>query len=492
MVIAGGGGGGGMEARTPLHPHVWACMQHIEFPSRVRALAGQKGWSGCKPTRPSCKPPPISSVHQHVAAVALAQQHCRAGPAGAQQPPMGKRPRAPLQAPRRPQAPWESSKRPRDTVVRVGTDFSGLDVVVAALKATGVKVEHVFSSDIDPKVRGFLQHQHTPANIYQDVRDRQVNMMPPVDLYAFGPPCQTFSSAGLRQGIRDDRGKLFAFGLEYIAHHHPALVLFENVSKIRNHKEVMGMITDSLASCGYDVHQKLLNTMCYGCPQHRERLYVIGISRASGGSAFEFPAGVSSPLPLTALIPRLPEGQWQHLPPPCKKSDHANGHLQKIVASQLAKVAEKGINPFVRPVCIDTGNSEKWQHSTVDHVMTLTRSHCQSFSYWLTSKGGFLDVNDFIRLQGMAPEDVDYKAAGLKDRDVAGMLGNSMSANVLQFLLPSMLQAGDFITARKRDSLLKDARARWGGGTSSASGVGGGGTSSASGAGGGTSSASGA
>ena len=362
-------------------------------------------------------------------------------------------------------------ERPRARAkIRVGTDFSGLDIVVNVLKDVCLNVQHIFSSDADPKVRKYLAHNHAPKTVYEDVRSRNVADMEPVDLYAFGPPCQSFSSAGRRQGSSDDRGKLFAFSLDYIQFHKPSMVVFENVSKIQQHKDVMVLLTGTLESNGYAVHSKVLNTMSYGCPQHRERFYLVALLGVVLTHHFDFPAEVPSGIPFSTLVPKLPNGQWQHLPISSRKSPETSEKITKIVATEVGKVAEKGINPFVRPVCIDTGNSEKWMHHSVDHAMTLTRTHCQSFSHWCTTKGAFLTVHDYMRLQGLDPCSIDYEGAGLSSRDVAGMLGNCMSGNVLEFLLPRVLHAAGFISDRKIKSFEARTRAKWGSnGTASSS-----------------------
>ena len=178
-------------------------------------------------------------------------------------------------------------------------------------------------------------------------------------------------------------------------------------------------------------------------------------------SGFGFPAEVPLGIPFSVLVPKLPKGQWQHLPISCKKNPKTSKKITDIVVKEVGKVAEKGINPFIRPVCIDTGNSEEWMHHSVDHVMTLTRTHCQSFSHWCTSKGAFLTVQDYMRLQGLDPCSIDYESAGLSSRDVAGMLGNCMSGNVLEFLLPCVLHSAGFISKRQFKSLDARARAKW-------------------------------
>ena len=56
--------------------------------------------------------------------------------------------------------------------VRVGTDCSGLDVIVAILKhivkRIGVNVDHVFSCEKEPHLTRFISRAHAPKRIYTD------------------------------------------------------------------------------------------------------------------------------------------------------------------------------------------------------------------------------------------------------------------------------------------------------------------------------------
>ena len=81
----------------------------------------------------------------------------------------------------------------------------------------------------------------------------------------------------------------------------------------------------------------------------------------------------------------MPLHEWSPCPKKPREAD--------IVMKLLTKIGEeKHINVFTEPICIGTGSSDAWAHPAVGHVMTMTKSHCESFHYWLTTKGGYLDL----------------------------------------------------------------------------------------------------
>ena len=105
-------------------------------------------------------------------------------------------------------------------VIKVGSDCSGLESVVAALHQMGLgdRVKLEFVCDLDPGCRKFLQTVHKPTSMYDNIKSRDVESMPEVDLYSAGFPCQPWSPEGKGQGRRDQKGRgdIFDYVLEYI------------------------------------------------------------------------------------------------------------------------------------------------------------------------------------------------------------------------------------------------------------------------------------
>ena len=136
-----------------------------------------------------------------------------------------------------------------------------------------------------------------------------------VDLLAGGPPCQPFSTAGLskigdlvRRGSRrprDERADLWRSFFAIVDRLNPKAMLFENVP---NFAQVQGgalliALVDELESRGYGVHVQVLEAWRYRVPQHRSRLFVVGIA---GDGGFEWPRPIGRRPTVGQAIEDLP------------------------------------------------------------------------------------------------------------------------------------------------------------------------------------------
>ncbi len=108
-----------------------------------------------------------------------------------------------------------------------------------------------------------------------------------------GFPCQTFSNAGQRKGLRDARGRLYEHCLDYIDRYSPKFTVFENVRgflTIRGEeKRLIEEISRALYDMDYEVHIKLLNASKYNVPQNRLRVFMVGIKKRNRMPVFRFP-----------------------------------------------------------------------------------------------------------------------------------------------------------------------------------------------------------
>jgi DNA (cytosine-5)-methyltransferase 1 len=175
-------------------------------------------------------------------------------------------------------------------MLRVGTDCSGIEAPIEALRQLNIPYEHVFSSEIDKYCIKSIKANYTPKIIFGDpdgpfkngdIRERNIKDVPDIDLYVCGFPCQPFSQAGERKGLNDKRGNVFFSCLEVIKIKQPKYFILENVKGLKTHDKgnTWKIIWDELLKLkdyGYNVDWKILNTRDYGIPQNRERIFIIG------------------------------------------------------------------------------------------------------------------------------------------------------------------------------------------------------------------------
>ena len=147
-------------------------------------------------------------------------------------------------------------------VIKVGTDFSGLDTAVLALqRLSHLPVQLCFCSDTDKHCKKLLLHFHQPKNFYDNAEGRKKEEEVPVDLYIATPPCQPWSSQGKQLGLQDPRGQLIKVPIRYVQRHRPRLFIMENVKGMcsKKHRPVLRGVRSALQTLGYHVFVGVLN-----------------------------------------------------------------------------------------------------------------------------------------------------------------------------------------------------------------------------------------
>jgi len=222
--------------------------------------------------------------------------------------------------------------------------FCGAGGLALGLEAAGFEV--VTSADAwGPAVDTFnLNFSHEAQKVELDWGYE----LPEADLYAGGPPCQGFSSAG-RRAPGDARNTLVAVFAHLIAAHKPTAFVFENVEGFLTGDKGRWVVDllSPLVDAGYCISVRKVNAANYGIPQHRKRVLAVGGLGWNPGlpdpthQAFDAPgaANVAKTSPLTPTVAEalagLPVPTENGTPPPV--SDHVfrvpnEGDLARIRA----------------------------------------------------------------------------------------------------------------------------------------------------------------
>lgn len=162
---------------------------------------------------------------------------------------------------------------------------------------------------------------------------------PFVTVVVGGPPCQGFSSAGLRRPT-DARNTLVGEFSRLIARLKPAAFVFENVEGFLTSADGLFVfeLLEPLIAAGYRMHLRKVNAANYGVPQHRKR--VVGIGGLGWDPIFPHPTHAAFGAPGAnrangcALPPTPTLGETLALLPLATQTpnDRVTDHLYRILS----------------------------------------------------------------------------------------------------------------------------------------------------------------
>ena len=155
-------------------------------------------------------------------------------------------------------------------MLSVGSLFSGVGGIDLGLERAGMTVK--WHSEIDPYAcRVLKKHWPNTPNL-GNIKEIDWATVEPVDVIAGGYPCQPFSTAGKRQGDKDER-HLWPYFLRAISELRPRFALLENV---RGHLSMgFDRVLGDLAEIGYDAEWQIVSAASVGAPHRRDRIICV-------------------------------------------------------------------------------------------------------------------------------------------------------------------------------------------------------------------------
>ena len=302
--------------------------------------------------------------------------------------------------------------------IKVGTDCSGIEAPIVALNLLNINFIHEFSCDNDLLVKQTILNNFSPNNYYDDILTRDNNLLPDIDIYICGFPCQSFSTAGKREGFhkKNNEGIIFFRCLEVIKLKNPMFFILENVKGLLYHQkgQTFKIILDLLNKLeNYNIYYKVLRTSDYNIPQKRDRLYIIGIHKNLQHSNFKFPEPQNNNIILDDIL------------------DSKTIHKKKILSEAKSDIVNKKINHY------NIKKNESWAinlnasypfATTVKDLSPCLVTTCNKV--YLTKYNRFLTIRECLKLQGFP---ASYKLISSENKCYK-QIGNSMSVNILYFL----------------------------------------------------------
>ena len=160
--------------------------------------------------------------------------------------------------------------------MRYGSVCSGIEAATQAWHGLGW--EPAFFSDIEKFPVAVLQHHYPDVPVHGDFTTIKDDEYGAIDLLVGGTPCQSFSVAGLRGGMDDDRGNLALEFLRLAQRKTPKWLVWENVPGVlsSNGGRDFGSFLGALAEIGYGFAYRVLDAQYFGVAQRRRRVFVVG------------------------------------------------------------------------------------------------------------------------------------------------------------------------------------------------------------------------
>jgi DNA (cytosine-5)-methyltransferase 1 len=160
-----------------------------------------------------------------------------------------------------------------------------------AFNKIGIETECVMTSEIKPYAVKTLNKNFKHDFFVGDIFQIRNEFIPDFDFMLGGFPCQPFSASGKRQGFQDTRGTLF-FEIERILREKkPYGFILENVEGLVKHDlenkhdkigKTLTTIIDTLQNdLGYTISWKVFDSIEFGLPQSRKRIFIVGTKNES-------------------------------------------------------------------------------------------------------------------------------------------------------------------------------------------------------------------
>lgn len=306
--------------------------------------------------------------------------------------------------------------------------FSGIGGIRLGFEKHGCL--NVFSSEWD-KAAQDMYEANFGERPFGDINDIAVSDIPEHNILLAGFPCQPFSIAGKGLGFDDTRGTLFFNIAEILRVKRPKAFLLENVKRLATHDKgrTFQVILNTLQQLGYTVYYKVLNTLDFGLPQKRERIYIVGFL-----DKIEF------------IFPE-PIGNYQSLSQILQHDDEIESSYflsDTLKAKRLAALKKEAPYPSI------------WHENIGGNISALPYSCALraggSYNYLVVNGIRRLTGREMLRLQGF-PDTFKINIPYSQVRKVAG---NSVSIPVIEAIAGNMLAAlsGELLLHNQQLSLL--------------------------------------
>ena len=294
-------------------------------------------------------------------------------------------------------------------MLTIGTDCSGIEAPLEALKQLKIPYIQKWSCEIDKYARQTCEANYKkPEKTYIDMLQRENKQLPHVDLYVCGFPCQAFSNMGNRKGTSDPRAGIIPKMIDTIKMSRPKICILENVRGFLNIEKGIPKenLVKSLELLGYSLHYSLYNTKNYGIPQNRERVYFVCIRKDIQKKEYSKPKECKM-IPFEKIL---------------TDTEVHSGDIPEMYSKNLDKIK------------VDTKIIKRDNYYfPIEKISPTLDTTCSSF--YIIKQNRKINPREALRLQG-------FKNLNqvVSNNQMMKQIGNSMSVNVLKKIIQETLK----------------------------------------------------
>jgi DNA (cytosine-5)-methyltransferase 1 len=291
--------------------------------------------------------------------------------------------------------------------------FAGIGGIRLGFEEYGC--ENVFSSEWDKEAQKMYE-ANFGEKPFGDINLIEPTDIPDHDILLAGFPCQPFSIAGKGLGFADTRGTLF-FNIEAILEaKKPKAFLLENVKRLTTHDkgQTFQVILEKLKGLGYTVYHKVFNSLDFGVPQKRDRIYIVGFLDPIH---YDFPTPKGTYQPLSEILQddnEIPESYFLS---------------ERLREKRFSALKKQPPMPSI------------WHENIGGNISALPYSCALraggSYNYLVVNGVRRLTDREMLRLQGF-PDSFIINLPYSQTRKVAG---NSVSVPVIKAIAKQMMKA---------------------------------------------------
>lgn len=264
--------------------------------------------------------------------------------------------------------------------------FSGAGGMATGAVQAGIDVRMAVESNPYAAQTYMANHKGTTVVIdeIQNIKEFKFEKNDEEVILFGGPPCQGYSYSNRKTRTSENpKNWLFKEFIRSVEIVEPDWVVIENVPGLKKMDKgfFLKTICDDLHRLGYTPNFKILNSIDFGVPQKRERIFIVA---SKHGIAFDFPTGefVDNPVTVAEAICDLPKLKNGSMEPKLKYkttavSDYAKllrGNKRLSTQNYVTRSSEKIIDRYKY---IKQGNNWK---DIPNGLMTNYKDHTRCHS----------------------------------------------------------------------------------------------------------------